>query len=247
MNYNEMATVEVFPSSGDLADAFLHRLALDILKEAGNGNDYHIALSGGSTPLEIFQRTPSGWGSQVLLRRMKLYWGDERCVPPGSDQSNYGNAQREWFSRITVPGSNIHRIHGEDDPETEARRYEAELRKLPARNGLPCFDLVMLGVGEDGHTASIFPGYMDLMSSGRLVAVTKHPGSGQNRITLTGPVLNNARHVLFLATGSRKEKILRDIFSDTAKAQEYPAYHIRPKGRLSWYLDSAAGSWYAGS
>jgi 6-phosphogluconolactonase len=239
-NYNKTAKVTVFDSLASLTNTFLHQLSLDVLKAAGNGDDYYIAMSGGSTPIEIFKRTPQGWGSSFLLRRMKFFWGDERCVPPDSDESNYGNADREWFRRINVPEQNINRIRGENKVPAEVKRYSELLKGIPKKNDLPCFDLVILGIGEDGHTASIFPKYMDLMTARKTVASTKHPVSGQNRITVTGPVINNARNVLFLATGKQKKPVLEEIFSDSEKARTYPAYHIRPEGTLNWFIDGDA-------
>ncbi|HYW95082.1 MAG TPA: 6-phosphogluconolactonase [Bacteroidales bacterium] len=244
VNYKDIATAEVFDSLSVMTSTFLHRLSLDIMRAAGNGNEYYVALSGGTTPFGIFKRTPLGWGSPFLLRRLMLYWGDERCVAPDSEESNYGNTHREWLNKIGIPAENVNRIMGENDPQQEAQRYASLLRKMPQKNGLPQFDLVLLGIGEDGHTASIFPDYADLLHSRELVAVTKHPGSGQNRITLTGPVINNAKNVLFLATGERKIPVLKDVFSDSEKARGFPAYHIRPEGDLRWYLDTASGSWY---
>ncbi len=242
VNYNGPATVRVFDDHDQLAKAFLHHLSLGITENAGRGNNFHLALSGGSTPMEIFKRTTEGWGSPVLLKRLKIYWGDERCVPPGSDESNYGNA-RDWLNKIRVPEENIHRIRGESDPGDEVIRYENELKKLPEKNGLPRFDLVILGVGEDGHTASIFPTEMKQLHTNRLVAHTHHPDSGQSRITITGPVINNARNVLFLATGERKVSILKELFSDSKDASSFPAFHIHPEGSLTWYLDKASGGW----
>ncbi len=243
VNYNKLAQIEVFQSPGELTNAFLHRLSLDIMRSAGNGDDFYLSLSGGSTPMEIFTRTPDEWGSPFLLRRLKLFWGDERCVPPGSEESNYGNTLRTWFGKISIPENNINRIRGENDPDEEVRRYEATLKKIPQKNGLPCFDLIVLGIGEDGHTASIFPGHLDLMKAEEWVAVARHPETGQTRITLTGRVINNARHVLFLATGSRKIPVLKELFSDSKIAASYPAYHVHPKGKLTWFLDPESGSW----
>ncbi len=243
VNYNDIARVEVFSSLEALSEAFLHRLSVNTMKAAGNGDDCYISLSGGSGPPEIYKRTPENWGSPLLLSKMKFYWGDERCVPPGSERSNFGNADRIWFSRLDVPGEHIHRIKGEDDPEEEAKRYEALLRKIPQKDGLPCFDFIMLGIGENGHTASIFPDDMDVLTSQRLVTSTRDPDSGEKRITLTGPVINNAKEIFFLVIGEKKEGVLRELFSGSAKARSYPAWHIRPKGILTWFLDSGAGGW----
>ncbi len=240
VNYKNIVTTEIFDKAGGMTTAFLRYLSMETLRAAGNGNDFFIAMSGGSTPLNIFKSTPEGWGSPFLLRRMKFYWGDERCVPPVDEQSNYGNATRFWFNRLKIPPGNIQRVKGESMPEEEAKRYGDLLTKMPMKNGLPVFDLILLGIGEDGHTASIFPEYLSLFETQDLVVVTNHPESGQSRITITGRVINNARNVLFLVTGKRKSEIVKDIFSDAEKAMNYPAYHVRPAGNIHWYLDLAA-------
>jgi 6-phosphogluconolactonase len=131
---------------------------------------------------------------------------------------------------------------GEEEPHAEADRYEAILKtQLPIRDGLPCFDLVLLGMGTDGHTASIFPDQMQLLHSGRICEVAIHPETGQNRITLTGSVINNAERVCFMVTGGSTASVLATILADGKGAEKYPAAHIKPtNGILEWYLDEEA-------
>ena len=145
------------------------------------------------------------------------------------------------LDNIRIPQSNIHRIHGEEQPEGESRRYTKHLQNsVNNHNGWPQFDLIILGLGSDGHTASIFPDQMQLLTAGQSCEVATHPESGQKRITMTGSVLNNARNVAFLVTGESKREKVHAIMNQTAEAESYPANFIRPAGNLYWYLDRAA-------
>ncbi len=163
------------------------------------------------------------------------------CLP-GHMESNYRMTDETLFRPLSLSYTNVHRMMGEEESHAEADRYEELLRtQLPMRDGLPCFDLVLLGMGADGHTASIFPDQMPLMHSRRICEVAIHPETGQNRITLTGPVINNATWVCFMITGSRKASILATIFEEGKEAEKYPAAHIKPAGgKLEWYLDAEA-------
>ncbi|HZH73810.1 MAG TPA: 6-phosphogluconolactonase, partial [Mariniphaga sp.] len=165
-----------------------------------------------------------------------------RCVPPDDDQSNYKMTFDTLFSKIEIPADNIHRIKGEKTPEEEAGRYAAEIAdNLELRNGVPVFDLIILGLGEDGHTASIFPDQLDLLKVDKLCAVATHPESGQKRITLTGKVINNANNIFFLVTGQQKAKRLSEIMNNEEVAQNHPAAHIEPhEGSVIWFIDETA-------
>lgn len=175
---------------------------------------------------------------------------DERCVPLESKESNFGAAKSflENIFKTSLSGvmqlENIHRIRGEDDPDKEAIRYSELLKEnIPLKNDFPRFDLIMLGIGEDGHTASIFPNQMHLLTSDKICEVSIHPVSGQKRITLTGKVLNNAERILFLVTGKEKTDVLRNIINKLGDYKKYPAAHICPvEGEMKWYLDSEAAS-----
>jgi 6-phosphogluconolactonase len=152
-------------------------------------------------------------------------------------------AQRKFLSRIEIPSGNIHRIRGEDDPENEAARYSIEiLSSVRNRDRLPLFDLVILGLGEDGHTASIFPGHSELFDSDKICEVALHPVTGQKRITLTGRVINNADNVTFLVTGKTKAEIVENMFKKDSSVINFPASFIVPVyGKLNWYIDHDAG------
>ena len=144
--------------------------------------------------------------------------------------------------KLPHSGDYVFRMMGEMDPQTEAERYRDLLkRQLPTANNLPVFDLVLLGMGKDGHTASIFPDQMELLHTDNLCDVGVHPESGQRRLTLTGKVINNADHVIFLVTGADKAKTVVEILGIGPQAETFPAFHIKPAhGNLSWFLDDSA-------
>jgi len=201
-----------------------------------------VALSGGSTPKILFDILAKEYDDKFDWEKIHFYWGDERCVPPYDDESNFKMTREHLFDKIKIPTENIHRILGENNPDDEAPRYSDEIRSnLDSQSGLPAFDLIILGMGDDGHTASIFPHQMRLLTKEKICAVARHPESGQNRITLTGPVINNAKSVAFLVTGSGKREKVTEIFSKSKSAEAYPAYHIKPtSGELHWFLDKDA-------
>lgn len=204
----------------------------------------HLALSGGSTPKRLFQHLAKNYAQAVPWERLHLWWGDERCVPPDDSESNYRMTHQFLISQVEIPQANIHRIHGESVPEEEAKRYAQEIREhVPEGNGLPRFDLVMLGMGDDGHTASIFPNQIYLLEDEALTAVATHPVSGQQRITFTGQLLSHAAYVAFLVTGPKKAGRAAQILGGRPGARQLPAYHIQPaEGVLHWFLDRPAAS-----
>lgn len=212
------------------------------IKTASKRERFHIALSGGSTPRILFDYLAGTYKTSEAWKYIHLFWGDERCVPPDDDESNFRMTEEHLLKKITMPSENIHRIKGEDNPNKEAVRYGEEVRSnLSYKTGLPLFDLIILGLGEDGHTASIFPNQMGLLNSQDICQVAVHPGSGQKRITLTGNVINNAAEVIFLVTGDSKKEILAEIINKSEKWKTYPAAHIHPvSGNLKWYVDKAA-------
>ncbi|MBQ4914830.1 6-phosphogluconolactonase [Maribacter sp. MMG018] len=204
----------------------------------------HIALSGGSTPKIVFDELASLYANKIDWKNVHFYWGDERCVDPTDDQSNYKMTVAHLLSKIDIPTENIHRVKGENDPEEEADRYAQVLEKnLPKSNGLPKFDLVILGMGDDGHTASVFPHEIDLWNSDKLCEVAVHPESGQKRVTITGGVINNADTVAFLVTGEAKSEKVRIITQREKGYNKYPASLVDPVSKsLVWFLDRSAAS-----
>lgn len=204
----------------------------------------HIALSGGSTPKIVFDELSKNFQEDIDWKGVHLYWGDERCVPPTDSDSNYKMTVDHLISKIHIPKENIHRIKGENVPAYEAERYsEVLVESIPQANGLPQFDLVILGMGDDGHTASIFPHEIDLWNSKNYCEVANHPDSGQKRITITGAIINNAATVAFLVTGSNKAVKLKEIINKKGDYNHYPATLVEPKSeRLLWFLDTDAAA-----
>jgi 6-phosphogluconolactonase len=223
----------------DLASLFAGQLLMWITEN--DQNFYHIALSGGKTPSLLFKLLAENYPDQFPWHKIHLWWGDERMVPPDDSESNFRVANELLISKISIPPGNIHRIHGEADPHEEVKRYEAEIVALiPLKNDIPAFDLIILGLGEDGHTASIFPGQQNLLDSDHLTEISRHPVTSQVRITLTGKILNNAYKVVFLITGNTKAKVLGKIIHHHKDADNYPAAHIRLAEELHWFIDKAS-------
>jgi 6-phosphogluconolactonase len=236
--------INIFPSPAKLAANLAEEIVRRIKSSANKERNYSIALSGGSTPELLYSILGDEFSDSVPWEFVQFFWGDERCVPPESADSNYSMAKKLFLDKIDIPRQNIHRIRGEEDPEKESQRYSDEISFwLPGRDGLPLFDLQIMGIGEDGHTASIFPGYLSLLSSDKICEVTIHPDSKQKRITLTGRIINNSEAVVFLIEGKKKAGIVDAIIKKRPESESYPATHIIPVyGSLDWYLDEEAGS-----
>lgn len=219
-------------------------VAADLANTVKRGVPFHIALSGGSTPKLLFEYLAVHYKESIPWGDVHLWWGDERCVAPDHPESNYLMTKESLLRGVILPPGNVHRIKGESDPQEEALRYENEMkRSIPLKDGLPVFDLIYLGLGTDGHTASIFPDRMDLLEEASFTAVAIHPESGQKRVSLTGPVINHAAKVAFLVTGESKAERVSEIFEQKDGSELLPASHIHPvHGDLAWYLDRPAAT-----
>ncbi len=230
--------IKIYPSRLEVAQHFSEFFS-DLIR---SGEEVHIALSGGSTPMVVFEELAEHYRERIPWARVHLYWGDERCVPPVHEESNYGLCAERLLSQIDIPAENIHRIKGEDPPALEAGRYAAMLGEmLPRKYRLPRFDLVMLGLGEDGHTASIFPHEIKLWDSRNYCEVATHPVTGQKRITISGKVINNAANIAFLATGAAKAEKVKEILQQQGNYKNLPASKVSPRsGELYWFLDREA-------
>lgn len=212
-----------------------------LMQQATEKPEFHVALSGGSTPKILFDYLATRYVDSEVWSKMHFYWGDERCVPPTDDQSNYKMTKERLFDQVSIPEGNIHRILGESDPTAEAQRYgQVLVEQMATKNGLPVFDMIILGMGEDGHTASIFPHQIELLDSELICDVADHPESGQKRVTLTGPVINAASEVVFLVTGAGKQPKINEIYHRSGDWKSYPAAHIQAVGRQFWYVDAQA-------
>jgi 6-phosphogluconolactonase len=201
-----------------------------------------LVLSGGSTPKAVYEMIAAEPAS-VPWKNVRLFWGDERCVPPTHPDSNYRMTRDALLSRIAIPDQNIFRIEAELEPRRAAENYAAVMRnEFRLTDGdIPRFDVVMLGLGEDGHTASLFPGTTILDESRKIVAEVFVPKFNAHRISMTFPAINNARTLLFLVSGSGKAGILRAVLEK--EPNNYPAQRVKPThGSLYWLVDAAAAA-----
>jgi 6-phosphogluconolactonase len=202
-----------------------------------------IGLSGGNTPKHFFEYlVNSSYKDSINWKKIHLFWCDEHCVPPDHHDSNYGMTKQLLLKHISILEKNIHRIRGEYDPKTEALRYVDEITQyVPQINGIPQFTWILLGLGTDGHTASIFQNSKEIFSSDRLCEVTQHPITKQTRITMTPKLINNAERITFLVTGKDKSEIVNKILNSSEESEKYPANLIKPfNGKLEWVLDKEA-------
>jgi 6-phosphogluconolactonase len=236
-------TYRIFPTACDLAKTLASVLTDRIRSAERDTSTLTLALSGGNTPKLLLSVLADEHMTSVNWRFIHIFWVDERCVPPDDPESNYGMTERLLLGKTDTPPENIHRIRGENDPRTEAARYSEEILKYTRqRNNLPVFDIIILGMGEDGHTASIFPENLELLTSESICDMAIHPVSGQKRVTLTGKVINNADEIIFLVTGKDKAGIVSEVIKKKAKNLKYPAAHIiSAGGKTSWLLDEEAG------
>ena len=220
-------------------------LAKDFIEKVKDKQNKHltVALAGGSTP-EKFYRTLAKpeFEQQIDWYNVHFFFGDERCVKPEDPQRNYGMVKFALLNSIDLPKENIHRIKGENEPDQEASKYGREIeRNLVKSNGLPAFDIMYLGLGTDGHTASLFPNTENLDINDQYCSVATHPQSGQRRITLNLELINNSREINFIVTGSRKAEIIDKLVGKKAHSKNYPASLVREGGEsINWYLDRDA-------
>lgn len=237
------ALFKIFHTPSELAEAFAAELAGMINKTLKQGAQFSLAVSGGNSPKLLFSILAEKYCTSIDWSHVHLFWVDERCVSPGDPDSNYGMTKQILLDHISIPEGNVHRMRGEDDPVKEAGRYTREiLMHVKSIRKVPVFDFIILGMGDDGHTASIFPGNIILIKSDKICEVAVHPTSGQKRITLTGKVINNSDFVAFLVTGRNKARIIGDIYKKKPQFMNYPASFISPShGSVAWLLDDEAG------
>jgi 6-phosphogluconolactonase len=245
-------TIERLPDAEAVARRGADLFALYAREAAAARGMFAAALSGGQTPRALYAHLARQTIAQKIpWRRVHLYWGDERCVPPDDAASNYGMARDTFIRHVAIPGENVHRLHGEDGPEDAAAACEADLRAMAARQrppgDLPVFDLVLLGLGADGHTASLFPHTAALSEEERLCVVNEGKGTGP-RLTMTLPVINAARRVLFAVTGAAKAGIVAEVLEGLRIPEAVPAQAVAPRpGTITWLLDEAAAGELGGA
>jgi 6-phosphogluconolactonase len=230
----------------ELSEAAAEEVVRSANEAVAQRGRFTIALSGGSTPKNLYNLLVTNARNLLPWDRMFFFWGDERHVPPNDPDSNYRMANETMLSKIPVAAGNVFRIPAENpDAAAAAAAYEQTLRKFfqlePAQ--FPTFDLILLGMGPDGHTASLFPGTKALQEKTRLVVANWVQKLKTSRITLTLPVLNAARCVTFLVSGTDKAAVLRAVLEEDVPAEQYPSKLIRPSaGKLIWLVDRAAAS-----
>lgn len=224
--------------SHDAATLFVEQAA----KAIDERNRFIVALNGGGTPTRLFQLLGTEYHDKVDWSKVHVFWGDERCVPPQADGSSYGQAKEAFLGQVSIPDENIHRIKGELEPVEASKDYTLTLKEFASSPfDFPKFDLVYLGMGEDGHTASLFPGSPVDVTEPTLPVTAHYQDRPANRVTLTQLVFNQARMVAFMATGDKKAVTLAEVLGDRYNPELYPAQRIEPKdGKLIWLVDEDA-------
>jgi 6-phosphogluconolactonase len=232
---------EVFPDLDSLSRAAIEE-TLEIVRESvAQRGRFSIALSGGHTPTKMYELWASGpFRHQTPWNHVHLFWGDERYVPPDDAESNFRLARETLISHVPIPPQNVHPIPTfSASPDKSAEIYEGELRNFFGAE--PEFDLQLMGLGAEGHTASLFPGSPALEEKQRWVVAVEVTAAPPRRLTLTLVVLNRGRNTMFLVSGSEKREIIATLRSEPeSKPSQYPAGRIRPPGRVLWLLDRAA-------
>lgn len=233
--------LRVYEDKDRLAEAAARDFAERAAGAIATSGRFAVALAGGSTPKAAYELLATRYADEVDWANVHVFFGDERSVPPDDADSNYRMAREALLDH--VPVGSVHRMRGELLPDEAAMRYEEELREFFGSPGsLPEFDLMQLGIGEDGHTASLFPNTPALEVTDRWVAQNPVPKLETVRITLTLPVINAAKSVSFLVAGEGKAGALREILEGDADPRDYPARFVRPAGELAWMADRSAAA-----
>lgn len=229
-------------------ELFVHA-AEEIAHVAGEAvcthGEFTISLSGGSTPAATFELLATRFQYSVDWKEVQFFWGDERCVPPDNKESNYGMADRTLLSKIELRPEQVHRMRGELAPEQGALDYEENLRRSFSigADELPRFDLILLGLGDNRHTASLFPGNPAIHESKRMVVAVDVDAEPRQRLSFTPPIINNALRVMFLVAGKNKAEAVRDVIEGPRDPDKFPAQIVAPlDGELIWFLDAGAAS-----
>jgi 6-phosphogluconolactonase len=252
-----MAEIRTYGDAHQLARAAAEHFVSAAAKAIAERGRFAVALSGGSTPRSVYALLGAEeFSGQVDWDRAHLFWGDERCVPPHHPDSNFKAVAETLLKSVSIPAGNVHRMPGEEDPSEAARDYETMLRaffaghqgrnevagEVSGEDPLPHFDLLFLGLGLDGHTASLFPSSSALGERRRWVVANYVDELRAWRLTLTPKIINAAGQVTFLVSGGRKGEILRDVLLGPHRPDDFPAQLIKPaRGRLLWMIDGPAG------
>ena len=237
--------IAIYPDTNSLS----HEAAQSIVRLANEAivtrGRFSIALSGGSTPKVLYGLLATEpYLGQINWSSIEIFWSDERCVPPDDAESNYAMANEVLLSKIPIQPRQVHRMPADEaNHDTASQEYTLEMQRVFGTNGIPAFDLIQLGMGPEGHTASLFPHQQSLHEQERLVMPVSVPKPPPLRLTFTPPLLNAARHVLFLVTGSEKADAVQAVLEGPYQSEEYPAQIVRPAtGEVTWMLDTAAAT-----
>lgn len=238
--------IRIFRNVEDLSNAAAYMFMDGAVEAVKDHGQFAVALSGGSTPRKLYAMLAEpDFARRIPWNRVHLFWGDERCVPPDDPESNYGMVQEALLRKISIPATNVYRIRGEIPPEQAATEYDTWLREFfgVAGHGLPRFDLVLLGLGEDGHTASLFPDSPALDECERLAVASHVELLDAHRVSLTLPVFNHSAAIAFLVAGERKRSAVARVMRHPNENGELPAQRVRPvDGKLLWFLDEPAAA-----
>ncbi|HSL46515.1 MAG TPA: 6-phosphogluconolactonase [Anaerolineales bacterium] len=236
--------VRVFKDIEEVSIAAANLFVEQAAQSIEQRNRFLVALNGGNTPARLFQLLATDFRDSVDWSKVYIFWGDERCVPPDDPGSSFGQAWDALLSHVPIADSNIHRIQGELGPAEASKEYSLTLKRFATEPlDWPRFDLVYLGMGEDGHTASLFPGSPVDVSVPTMPVTAHYQDRPANRVTLTPVVFNDAHMIVFMATGEKKASTLAEVLSDRYNPTRYPAQRIEPEtGKLIWLVDQAAAS-----
>ncbi len=240
--------IERYKGIHEMAEQYTEEFISLLIKMGTNQKVISVALSGGNTPKPFFSLLGELRQDQFDWSKIHWFWVDERCVPPDHPDSNYGEAHRLFFSKQDIPATQIHRIKGENETNTECKRYQQIIQDvLGFEHGYPVFDLIMLGMGADGHTASIFPNRFDLLTDTSSCAHVKHPETGQDRITMTGSSINRAKNIHILVSEQGKQEVIKEVLAFDQRSTTrtiystislpYPINGIHPiDGNKAWFI-----------
>jgi 6-phosphogluconolactonase len=236
--------VHAFDTLRDASLALAERIAETARVAIADKGQFSIALSGGKTPELLYGFLADEYADKMEWKSIHLFWGDERYVPQDHPDCNFRMAHQAWISKVQIPQQNVYRIHTEEKtPEKAAESYEkvlADFFKVSEKASDATFDVILLGLGVDGHTASLFPGSPALSEKNRWVVAVDAPLSvfPKKRITLTLPLINSSRKVIFLALGEEKKSVIHTILEGPEKVKKlYPAARVKARERLLWYVD----------
>ena len=239
-----MKTIQIFSRPENMAQAIARSWCEQAQRAAENHRVFSVVVSGGSTDPALYREMAAPeWRGRIPWEWVHIFWVDERCVPSKHEESNYRIVSDFLLSHITIPEKNVHRIRGEEDPAEESVRYEKEIQDhQELRKGdANLFDWIFLGVGLDGHTASLFPEQKTLLDLPNLCGIARHPQTDQIRITLTPSAINRSHRITYHVIGRGKARVVSELLSEPSEKSHYPTAHIKGE----WYLDQEAAFYFS--